>query len=262
MSAANLPPPLPAPAAPRASEKIYTGVWSFLVRWFRVPAEPPSLPVSPGEHVESFKPSANYLKMLKALFWIAALVLDIAILIAWIIVTAIEPWIGVVLIIPALALAILPDIVAYVAMHLRYDTMWYVLTDRSLRIRRGIWSITETTLTFENVQNVSVRQGPVQRYFGIADVIVETAGSGSPAPGAHTAGLNRGIIEGVADAPRIRDMILARVRQSRSAGLGDDGPEIHHAADAGHHRIHRTSFGPAHVAALREILAELRSLRS
>ena len=72
-----------------------------------------------------------------------------------------------------------PDVIAYVAIHLRYDTTWYVLTDRSLRIRRGIWIIHETTISFENVQNVEVRQGPLQRYFGIADVIVQTAGGGA-----------------------------------------------------------------------------------
>jgi uncharacterized membrane protein YdbT with pleckstrin-like domain len=43
---------------------------------------------------------------------------------------------------------------AYIAIHLRYDTTWYVHGDRSLRIRRGIWVIHETTLTFENIQNV------------------------------------------------------------------------------------------------------------
>ena len=64
----------------------------------------------------------------------------------------------------------LPDVFAYVGIHLRYDTTWYVLTDRSLRIRRGILTIHETTISFENVQNVEVRQGPLQRYFGIADV--------------------------------------------------------------------------------------------
>ena len=66
---------------------------------------------------------------------------------------------GVVLALPFLALMVLPDIFAYVGIHLRYDTTWYVLTDRSLRIRRGIMTIHETTISFENVQNVEVRRG-------------------------------------------------------------------------------------------------------
>lgn len=77
-----------------------------------------------------------------------------------------------VLIAPLLrAFIILPDVVAYVAIHLRFDTTWYVMTERSLRIRRGIWVLHETTITFENVQNVVVNQGPVQRFFGIANVV-------------------------------------------------------------------------------------------
>ena len=74
-------------------------------------------------------------------------------------------------------MAVLPDILAYIAIHLRYDTMWYVMTDRSLRCRRGIWVIFEHTITFENVQNVHVRRGPVQYFFGISTVVVETAGA-------------------------------------------------------------------------------------
>ena len=81
------------------------------------------------------------------------------------------PWLGALLALPAAAVAILPDIVAYVAIHLRYDTTWYVIGRRSLRIRRGIWIINETTITFENVQNIHITQGPLQRYFGIADLV-------------------------------------------------------------------------------------------
>src|SRR5690606_13139102 len=109
----------------------------------------------------------------------------------------------------------LPDVVAYVAIHVRYDTTWYVMTDRSLRIRRGVWIIHETTITFENVQNVRVEQGPVQRHFGIANVVVETAGAPKLSQhGQSGAGANQGVIEGVVDAAGIRDRILARLRQS------------------------------------------------
>ena len=152
-----------------------------------------------------------------------------------------------------LAVTFLPDVVAYVAIHLRYDSTWYVLSDRSLRIRRGIWTIHETTITFENVQDVTVHQGPLQRYFGIANVVVETAGGGG---GGQEAGVpsHTGLIEGVEDAARIRDLIMARVRQSRAAGLGDEARETE-----------RTSHPAApvwtseHVAVLREIREGLRT---
>ena len=84
----------------------------------------------------------------------------------------------------------------YVALHLRYDTTWYVVTDRSLRIRRGIWVIEETTITFENVQNVSITQGPLERAFGIATLVVDTAAAAAnrrrAMPPAATAAPSRG----------------------------------------------------------------------
>ena len=201
------------------------GLWGVLTRWFRVPQDPPVLPALEGEAVDTFRPAEGFLRYFKFQFWIGLLIIDGAILIGWIVCLVIEPWLGMLLLVPALALAILPDIVVYLAIHLRYDTTWYVMTDRSLRIRRGIWIIRETTITFENVQNVSVSQGPLQRYFGIADVVVETAGGGGQAaqqPGAASLGAHQGLIEGVADAARIRDLLVSRMRHSNTAGLGDE----------------------------------------
>ena len=78
------------------------------------------------------------------------------------------------------------------------------------------------------MQNVSVSQGPLQRYFGIADVLVETAGGGGRDPHQARAGggsAHHGLIEGVAEAVRIRDLLVSRMRRSRTAGLGDEAPE-------------------------------------
>jgi hypothetical protein len=156
----------------------------------------------------------------------------------------------------------LPDIVAYVGIHLRYDTTWYVLTDRSLRIRRGILTIHETTISFENVQNVEVAQGPLQRYFGIADVIVQTAGGGGAAHGHHkgqagaSLGPHIGILQGLDDAAAVRDQILASVERTRSAGLGDEHPGHLGAAPA----AIAAGFSERHLGVLREIRDSVRRL--
>jgi len=165
----------------RAAAWVYRGVWGVVADWFRVPVEAPTLPVVPGGFVESFKPAPAFLRYMKFWFWIGLLPSDIGIFVGWAAVTVFVPWVGLLVLPVALVLAIAPDVVVYVALHLRYDTTWYVVTDRSLRIRRGIWVIHETTISFENVQNVEVRQGPLQRYFGIADVVVQTAGGGGAA---------------------------------------------------------------------------------
>ena len=161
----------------RSAEWVYKGVWLVLSDCFRVPQQPPSMPVEPAGFCRTFHPSRRYLAYLKMYFWIALVVIDLAILGGWIALLVWRPTIAWIVALPALVVAIVPDIVAYVAIHLRYDTMWYVMTDRSLRARRGIWVILEHTITFENVQNVTVRRGPVQQLFGISSLVVETAGS-------------------------------------------------------------------------------------
>ncbi len=234
---------------------VYEGIWGVLSQWFRVPRDPPQLPAQEGEHVESFRPAVGFLKYLKLQFWIALFLIDALILGGWLVLLVTSPLIGVLLAIPALALAILPDIVAYVAIHLRYDTTWYVVSDRSVRIRRGIWIIHETTITFENVQNVSVQQGPVQRWFGIANVYIETAGGGGHSPqgkeGMGSMLSHQGLIEGIGDAPRIRDLLLSRVGHSRSAGLGDEVPASRQSSEL---------WTADHCAALRDIRDALRQL--
>lgn len=111
-------------------------------------------------------------------------------------------------------------------------------------------------MTFSNVQNVTVRQGPLQRAFGIADLRVQTAGGGSKSgedgeQGA-TEQLHVGYFRGVANAAEIRDALLARLRRLRGSGLGDPeeptgpAPAIEPAAAA--------------LEAARELLDEVRAL--
>src|SRR5690606_38840561 len=56
--------------------------------------------------------------------------------------------------------------------HLDFEMRWYILSDGSLRIREGILSLREKTMTFANIQNVEVRQNPLQRILRISDVRV------------------------------------------------------------------------------------------
>jgi uncharacterized membrane protein YdbT with pleckstrin-like domain len=109
---------------------------------------------------------------------------------------------------------------------LNYQLRWYIVTDRSLRIRYGIAQVREMTMTFANIQHISIRQGPLQRALGIADLQVRTAGGGSggEGPGEQNAGahaMHVGYFEGVSNAEEIRDLILERLRHYRDAGLGD-----------------------------------------
>jgi membrane protein YdbS with pleckstrin-like domain len=148
--------------------------------------------------------------------------------------------------------------ITYALVRLEYEQRWYIVTDRSLRIRSGLVSLRESTMSFANLQQVTVTQGPLQRVLGIADVQVRSAGGGSGE--SHEKGqaddsMHVGIFHGVENAIEIRDLILERLRQYRAAGLGDPDD----SRESGSHPV------PANVrhtvAAARELLAEAQALR-
>lgn len=244
----------PTPRQP-AAEWVYRGIWKALADWFRVPALPPDLPTRSGETVRSFHPAPGFLKLLKIEFWILCLIIDAVILLVWMIITASAPMVGVILAVPALLIAVVPDVIAYVAIHLRYDTTWYVMSPRSLRVRRGIWTITEQTITFENVQDVRVTRGPLQQLFGIASVRVSTAGAGTSDQHGNTSG-NAAILEGVDNPAELRALIMERVRASRSAGLGDEAAPSIIGPSGGR----GSTLSPAHLSVLREVRDGLRAV--
>ena len=136
---------------------------------------------------------------------------------------------------------------------LDYEMRWYIVTDRSMRLREGIFGVREMTFTFANVQNIAIRQGPLQRLLGISDVVVRTAGGGGGSTehgGADQhAGktMHVGTLRAVDNAEMVRDLILHRLRQLRDAGLGD--PDDRHPAV----EVLR--------AAARELLEAARALR-
>jgi membrane protein YdbS with pleckstrin-like domain len=144
----------------------------------------------------------------------------------------------------------------YAVRRLDYEMRWYMVTDRSLRLRHGIWKVTESTMSFANIQQVEVSQGPVQRLLGLADVRVQSAGGGSPDP-KHQQGedMHLGLFHDVANAEEIRELVLARLRHFRESGLGD--PE---EAPAVAHDVAATPASA--LAAARDVLDECRALRA
>jgi membrane protein YdbS with pleckstrin-like domain len=130
---------------------------------------------------------------------------------------------------------------------LNYGLRWYIVTDRSLRIRSGIFQMSELTMTYSNVQEIRVTSGPLQLLLGIADVEVQAAGGGGN--GQHGGGGHVGRFTGVAHAPEIRDLIVDRLRQYRDSGLG----EPTHAA---------TGLPASELAAAKSVLDEARALRA
>ena len=152
----------------------------------------------------------------------------------------------------------------YAIARLDYELRWYMVTDRSLRIRHGVWKVSESTMSFANIQQVVVTQGPLQRLLGLSDVKVQSAGGGggggSDSHGNPKAGedMHLGLFHSVTNGSEIRDLILDRLRRFRESGLGD--PEEKTAPTA----IPVAAPMPPGdlLAAAKEFAAEARVLRA
>jgi membrane protein YdbS with pleckstrin-like domain len=230
---------------------VYEPLKSAVARLLKTPTEPPEAPAGSYASVKVFRASPRYLRYKLLALWVA-IALEVAFSLAGLVAAAVA---GPLALLGALALLLpvaLATFAAYVAVRIDYDLRYYVLTDRSLRIREGAWTVTETTLTYANVQNLRVSQGPLQRIFGIADVLVDTAGGAGPAVGAEgaTAG-HHAALAGLENAAEVRDMIRAYLKaRSADAGLGD--PDDTRA---------RRSEGVAAVLASPEAIAALHEVR-
>ncbi|MDQ3388613.1 MAG: PH domain-containing protein [Gemmatimonadota bacterium] len=126
--------------------------------------------------------------------------------------------------------------ITYAILRLDYELRWYIVTDRSLRIREGIVSVKEKTMTFANIQHITVKQGPLQRLMGISDVEVRTAGGGGSEGKKGQQGgesMHEAYFRGVDNAEEIRDVIREGVRRHRDSGLGDPDEPAHTAVVEG-----------------------------
>ena len=99
----------------------------------------------------------------------------------------------------------------------------YILTDRSLRLRDGLWTVREMTISLANVQNVTLKQGLIQRLFGVADVEVRTAGGGDET-WEEAGASHRGLLRGLADAETVRDAIVQATRRARAEQSQAEAP--------------------------------------
>ncbi len=129
----------------------------------------------------------------------------------------------------ALAVAVWAGQLLFTAIFLKlsWELRWYIVGESSLRIREGLWFLREQTMTVANIQNMKVRQGPLQRLLGIADLEVRTAGgaggqgSEEDPSGDSRSSFHVGRFRGLDDARALRDRIRALLVEHRGAGLGD-----------------------------------------
>jgi len=210
---------------------VFNAIASQLLRWLRVPPEPAPPEGTPGS-VLVFRAGRNYWRWRLLCWAMAQAGILLLVLLPMLPLftrktplssTALSVILGTEAVLLVAFLIVL--FISYHAQRLDYELRWYVVTDRSLRIRSGIWSVAETTMTFANIQDLRITAGPLQTALGLADLVVSSAGGS----GGGEAGATRGHVarfSGVDNAEVIRDTIVDRLKKYRDSGLGDrDEPE-------------------------------------
>jgi membrane protein YdbS with pleckstrin-like domain len=231
-----------------------------LMRFLRVPDEP--VPPAGAREIQIFRAAPNYYQY-RVVLWAAKQVPAIAAFLFYLRFVPHRGWAfagptvaSLLTAFEALALAafVLQIPITFAIVKLDFELRWYLLSDRSLRIREGILSLREKTMTYANVQQISIRQNPLQRLLGIADVKVRSAGGGAGEAGGRDVGesMHETWFRGVDRPEEIRSAIQDRVRAYADAGLGD--PEDARSET-------RSGFAAANLAA-RELHDEIRRLRA
>ena len=227
---------------------MYELLKSIVFPLLKLEGSEPTPPAGSHDSFQVFRACPAFLSY-KLFFWklyAAIVALTVAVVSAALL--AFNRWF-IVLVVPLVLFAAFKVAVLYVTTRLNYDMRWYVITDRSLLIREGVWIVREITLTFANAQNVRITQGPLQRFFGFSNVEVDTAGGGGGHNDSQSTSPHRAALRGLDQAAQVRDLVLEQLRKHRTTGLGD--PDDHVAG----------SHLPLDPQTLREVWDEARKLR-
>ncbi len=201
---------------------MYAVLKSFLVRLLKTPSEAPEAPSGSHGSVQVFRASPRYLTYrLLVIYLLGAATALAAVLSVLAAALMAEP--GILAMAITFAAFIVVLVPAWFVVRIDYDLRYYIVTDRSLRVREGAWVVKEKTLTYANVQNLQIVQGPLQRLFGISNLRVDAAGGGTSKKGPdHRETGHHVTLAGISNAAEVRKLILGYVgRFSRDSGLGD-----------------------------------------
>ncbi len=127
-------------------------------------------------------------------------------------------------------------------LYFRYHTMRYKFTDEGISMSWGILFRRQIILNYARIQDIHLRSNAVERWLGLAKILVQTA-SGST--GAEMS------IEGLKEFEAVRDFLYSKMR----------GVKDHHPAHAAATSATPSPADAELAATLREVARELRELR-
>ena len=82
-----------------------------------------------------------------------------------------------------------------------YDTLFCELTTRALHFKKGIYFRTERTVPLDKIQDLTFKEGPILRYFGLSSLYIETAGQSAQQASDMT-------LTAIIDAHQFRNMVM------------------------------------------------------
>jgi uncharacterized membrane protein YdbT with pleckstrin-like domain len=122
-------------------------------------------------------------------------------------------WIGVDLPASAIGAVLVVGIaITIVAGWLQRFFTQYTITTKRLHIRRGVLSKTETSTNVDRIQNITVKQSPVDRIMRVGTIDFDTAGD---------EGSDRLAFHGVNDPQDLRERIMQARDEEKRVGITD-----------------------------------------
>lgn len=130
----------------------------------------------------------------------------------------------------------------------RFHTMRYRFTPEGISMRWGILFRREIIIQYARIQDIHLRSNIVERWLGLARVLVQTASGNA---GAEMT------IEGIKEFEALRDFLYARMRGVKEPARARSVPALTGLASATAGR----ETDPELAAVLRDVAEELRLLR-
>jgi membrane protein YdbS with pleckstrin-like domain len=149
-------------------------------------------------------------------------------------------WLALLVFPPLLPILILPA-------WFRYHTMRYKFTDEGISMSWGILFRREIIVNYARIQDIHLRSNFVERWLGLARVLVQTASGNA---GAELT------LEGLQEFEAVRDFLYTRMR-----GVRDHAHPSATTATAGASSLPGAGPDAELAAALREVASELREVR-
>jgi putative membrane protein len=143
-----------------------------------------------------------------------------------------------------------------------FDNLNCFLGERSLMVGRGVLFRVEKTIPLDKIQDMTLREGPLLKYFGLLQLQIETAGQGS------AQGTSEAKLIGIKNARDFRDRVLDQrdalvagvtapvAVAAPAAGVGGQGTAEPQAISTTEQLI---QLAEKNNRVLQEILAELRA---